>query len=115
MPQILGVEGEAVVLYREPSTTQEMRYPRLSLRVNKMAVFLCFQDATCSGFQHSIKNNEIACICNFLAYVAILFMQLRGLLNLLTSKTDKTYFLRENIEDFVLYVNKEVNLRIYAG
>jgi hypothetical protein len=29
MPQILGVEGEAVVLYREPSTTQEMRYPRL--------------------------------------------------------------------------------------
>jgi len=62
MPQILGVEGEAVVLYREPSTTQEMRYPRLSRRVNK----------------HSIKNNEIACICSFLAYVAILFMQLRG-------------------------------------
>ena len=31
-----------------------------------------------SGFQHSIKNNEIICICSFLAYVAILFMQLRG-------------------------------------
>ena len=42
MPQILGVEGEAVVLYREPSTTQEMRYPRLSRRINKMAVFSCF-------------------------------------------------------------------------
>ena len=79
MPQILGVEGEAVVLYREPSTTQEMRYPRLSRRVNKMAVFSCFQDTTSSGFQHSIKNKEIACICSFLAYVAILFMQLRGL------------------------------------
>jgi hypothetical protein len=39
MPQILGVEGEAVVLYREPSTTQEMRYPRLSRRVNKMGLF----------------------------------------------------------------------------
>ena len=78
MPQILGVEGEAVVLYREPSTTQEMRYPRLSRRVNKMALFLCFQDATCSGFEDSIKNNEIARICSFLAYVAILFMQLRG-------------------------------------
>ncbi len=42
MPQILGVEGEAVVLYREPSTMQEMRYPRLSRRVNKMAVFPAF-------------------------------------------------------------------------
>jgi hypothetical protein len=43
MPQILGVEGEAVVLYREPSTTQEMQYPRLSRRVNKMAVFPVFR------------------------------------------------------------------------
>jgi len=34
MPQIQGVEGEAVVIYREPSTTQEMRYHRLSRRVN---------------------------------------------------------------------------------
>ena len=75
MPQILGVEGEAVVLYREPSTTQEMQvelaksrnagYPRLSRRVNKMAVFSCFQDATCSGFHQSIKNEDMACICSF--------------------------------------------------
>jgi len=65
MLQILGVEGEAVVLYREPSTTKEMRYPRLSHRVNKMAVFSCFQDATCSGFQQSIKNEHIACIYSF--------------------------------------------------
>jgi hypothetical protein len=34
MPQVQGVEGEAVVIYREPSTTQEMWYNRLSLRVN---------------------------------------------------------------------------------
>jgi len=64
MPQILGVVGEAVVLYREPSTTQEMQYPRLSRRVNKMAAFSCFQDATCSGFQQTIKNEGITCICS---------------------------------------------------
>jgi hypothetical protein len=62
MPQILGVEGEAVVLYREPSTTQEMRYPRLSRRVNKMAVFCCFEAATCSELQQGIENEKIACI-----------------------------------------------------
>jgi hypothetical protein len=28
-----------------------MRYPRLSHRVNNMAAFDCFQDATCSEFQ----------------------------------------------------------------
>jgi len=78
MPQILGVEGEAVVLYREPSTTQEMRYPRLSRRVNKMAVFACFRDATWSGFQRSIQNGEKGYSCCFLTHFAILFMQLRG-------------------------------------
>jgi hypothetical protein len=36
MPQIQGVEGEAVVIYCEPLTTQEMGYHRLSQRVNKM-------------------------------------------------------------------------------
>lgn len=30
MLQIRGVKGEAVVNYREPLTTKEMRYPRLS-------------------------------------------------------------------------------------
>ncbi len=33
--------------------------------LNNMAVFFCFQDATCSGFQQSIKNEEIAYICGF--------------------------------------------------
>jgi hypothetical protein len=37
--QIQGVKGAAVVAYRKPLTTQEMRCPRLSLWVNNMAVF----------------------------------------------------------------------------
>jgi hypothetical protein len=65
MPQILGVEGEAVALYREPSTTQEMRYPRLSRRVNKMAAFSCFQDATCSELQHGNENYKVVYIHSF--------------------------------------------------
>ena len=36
MPQVQGVNGEAVVNYCEPLTTQEMRYHWLSRRVNKM-------------------------------------------------------------------------------
>jgi hypothetical protein len=36
MPQIQGVEGEAVVNYCEPLTTKEMGYHRLSPKVNKM-------------------------------------------------------------------------------
>ncbi len=43
--------SQAVVLYREPLTTQEMGYPRFSHRVNKMAAFACFQDVTWSEFQ----------------------------------------------------------------
>jgi len=50
MPQICGVKGEAVVLYRDPLTTKEMWYPRLSHLVNNMAVFRCFQDFTWSAF-----------------------------------------------------------------
>jgi len=50
MPQIQGVEGEAVALYREPLTTQGMWYHRLSLWVNNMAAFRCFQDFIRSVF-----------------------------------------------------------------
>ncbi|MBN1841139.1 MAG: hypothetical protein JW883_02515, partial [Deltaproteobacteria bacterium] len=35
-------QGEAVVGYAELLPTKEMRYPRLSLRVNNLAVFLVF-------------------------------------------------------------------------
>jgi hypothetical protein len=50
MPQIQGVEGEAVVCYAEPLTTQEMRYHRLSQRVNNLAGFSLFVDITPSEF-----------------------------------------------------------------
>jgi len=50
MLQICGVKGEAVVLYREPLTTKEMWYPRLSPRVNYMAAFGCFQEFIYSAF-----------------------------------------------------------------
>jgi hypothetical protein len=46
MPQVQGVEGEAVVCYAEPLRTQEMRYHRLSRRVNNMAGFSLFVDVT---------------------------------------------------------------------
>jgi hypothetical protein len=46
MPQVQGVEGEAVVCYAEPLRTQEMRYHRLSRRVNNMAGFSLFVGVT---------------------------------------------------------------------
>jgi hypothetical protein len=46
MVQIQGVEGEAVVSYRELSTTQEMRHDRLSHGVKSRANSSAVQDAT---------------------------------------------------------------------
>ena len=46
MQQIQGVKGEAVVGYREPLTTKEMRYPRLSQRVNKAVILMLSIDVT---------------------------------------------------------------------
>jgi len=40
--QIRGVKGEAVVFYRKPFTTKELRRHRLSHWVNNMAVFTIF-------------------------------------------------------------------------
>jgi len=40
--QIRGVKGEAVVFYRKPFTTKELRRHRLSLWVNNLAVFTIF-------------------------------------------------------------------------
>ncbi len=43
MLQMQGVNGEAVVVYADPLTTQQMRYPRLSRRVINVAFFrLCW-------------------------------------------------------------------------
>jgi hypothetical protein len=46
MLQIHGVKGEALVSYREPLTTKEMQYPRLSRRAKNMAIFPGFLDPT---------------------------------------------------------------------
>jgi len=52
-------------------------YHRLSLWVNKMALFSYYQDATRSEFKKSIKNARIAYIRIFYAWFDILFMQQR--------------------------------------
>jgi hypothetical protein len=51
MPQMQGVKGETVVVYADPFTTKQMRYHRLSRRVNNMTVFPDFLDITHSGLQ----------------------------------------------------------------
>jgi hypothetical protein len=51
MPEMQGVKGEAVVVYADPFTTQQMRYSRLSRRVNNMTVFPGFLDITYRGLQ----------------------------------------------------------------
>jgi hypothetical protein len=51
MPEMQGVKREAVVVYADPLTTQQMRYPRLSRRVNNITVFPGFLDITHSGLQ----------------------------------------------------------------
>jgi len=56
MPQLQDVEGEAVVIYREPSTTQEMRYPRLSRGVNNRPKKVLNKHITVSDFLHKLKN-----------------------------------------------------------
>jgi hypothetical protein len=45
MPQIQGVKGEAVVIYREPLTTQEMRseFPKIAQEDRKVRLLLLFR------------------------------------------------------------------------
>ena len=52
-----GVKGEAVVIYADPLTTQQMRYHRLSRRVNNMACFFSFLDVTHGEF-HKIAQKD---------------------------------------------------------
>ena len=44
-------KGDAVINYREPLVTKEMRYPQLSWRVKNMTIFIPFLDATTDRFQ----------------------------------------------------------------
>ena len=39
-----GVKGEAVMIYCEPLTTQQMQYPRLSRRVKNTVIFSLSMD-----------------------------------------------------------------------
>ncbi len=81
MPQIQGIKGEAVVLYAEPLITREMRYPRLSRRVNNRTNQKRFNDATFGGFQvmgHKARESPMylgflqassCCLCNIRVYL----------------------------------------------
>ncbi len=53
-----GVKGEAVVVYADPLTTQQMLCHRLSLRVNNMAVFPRFLDIIRSAFHNGDPNGR---------------------------------------------------------
>jgi hypothetical protein len=75
MQQIQGVEGEAVVSYCEPLTTQEMRYHRLSRRVNKPVIF-SFVGYHKWSFPPKVPSNyEIPWGFFFLGILTGLFMQ----------------------------------------
>jgi len=50
-----GVKGEAVVIYAKPLTTQQMRYHRLSRRVNNSANIISFLDFTMCAFVRGIR------------------------------------------------------------
>ena len=45
-----GVKGDAVVIYREPLTTKQMRCHQLSQRIKNMVVFPPFFDIIHSAF-----------------------------------------------------------------
>jgi hypothetical protein len=74
--QIQGVKGEAVVFYRKPFTTKELRRHRLSLWVNNMAVFTIFM---MSLRVNSIKAEKMSINTYHYSHsnhFAMLFMQL---------------------------------------
>ena len=73
-----GVKGEAVVVYADPLTTQQMLYHRLSRRVNNMAVFLVFWISPAVNSTKSFKYLAEKGYSWFLEPFAMLFMQLNG-------------------------------------
>ncbi|MBN1843643.1 MAG: hypothetical protein JW883_15360, partial [Deltaproteobacteria bacterium] len=71
-----GVKGEAVVVYADPLTTQQMLYHRLSRRVNNMAVFLVFWILLAVHCTKPLKKTATNGYCCFFEPFAMLFMQL---------------------------------------
>ena len=55
--EIQGVKGEAVVNYREPLTTKEMRYPRLSRRVENMTNKIDCPEINLLCFSETVSND----------------------------------------------------------
>jgi hypothetical protein len=74
--QMQGVKGEAVVVYADPLTTQQVLYHRLSRRVNNMAVFLGFWISLVAHSAKSLKKTPKKGYCCFFEHFAMLFMQL---------------------------------------
>jgi len=65
MVQIQGIEGEAVVTYREPSITKETRYPRLSRRVKNMTNLLASRISRLVNSEMSAYHSKHAVIIAF--------------------------------------------------
>jgi hypothetical protein len=76
VPQIRGVTGEAVVFYRKPFTTKELRRHRLSHWVNNMAVFTVFMMSLGVNSLRPEKKSGNANHHSHLTHFAMLFMQL---------------------------------------
>ena len=71
-----GVKGEAVVVYADPLTTQQMLYHRLSQWVNNMAVFPLFCISFAVHSTKSLKKTAKKGYCCFFEPFAMLFMKL---------------------------------------
>ena len=74
--QMQDVKVEAVVVYAEALTTQQMLYHRLSRRVNNMAAFLVFWISLIVNSTKALKKTVEEDHCCFLEHFAMLFIQL---------------------------------------
>ena len=75
MLQIQGAKGEAVVIYCEPLATKKMRYPRLSRRVNNMAVLTVFRMSLGVISSKAVRKSQYAYNYSLYTHFAMLFMQ----------------------------------------
>jgi len=70
-----NVKGLAVVVYAECLTTKQMRYHRLSRRVNNRAIMTWFLDITRGTSKKEIQAQQKLVITNNYYLSALLFMQ----------------------------------------
>jgi hypothetical protein len=74
--QMQGAKGEAVVVYADPLTTQQILYHRLSRRVNNMAVLGVLWISLAVYSTKPLKKTAKEGYCYFFEPFAMLFMQL---------------------------------------